>query len=312
MQGLLFNAILLVIGFVLLIKGADFLIDSAVGIARMMNIPTIVIGLTIVAFGTSAPEAAISIQSALNHQAELAIGNVLGSNILNVFLILGMTAAFQAIHVKRNTVRMELPFIILATVVFAVCGIVGNRISRLDGFILWGLLFVFMVYTMFQAKNGEAEESEEVKTRPMPVMIILLILGFFMLIFGSDMIVNNASAIAKTFGMSERLIGLTIVAFGTSLPELVASLTAVRKGNSDMAIGNVVGSNIFNLLFIAGTVSVISPLPFSKDFFFDLGVTLLAAILLFLFSFGNKQIDRKEGGFFLLCYVLYTAFLIMR
>lgn len=303
--------VLLLLGFVLLIKGADVMIDAAVGIAQKLNVPDIVIGLTIVAFGTSAPEAAISIQSAIAHQAELSIGNVLGSNIMNIFLILGVTAVIVPIHLKSNTVKIEIPFVILSTIVFTYCGLKGNSMHHVDGVILLGLLSVFMIYTLIQARKGQAEELDDVKIRPLPLMLLLLVLGFILLIAGSNLIVDNASYLAAYFGMSSRLIGLTIVAFGTSLPELVASLTAARKGNSDMAIGNVVGSNVFNLLFIIGTVSIISPIPFSESFLIDAIVALAAAVLLFLCTLRKKEISRLTGILFLLCYFAYTAYLIV-
>lgn len=313
---MIINIIILIVGFVLLIKGADLLVESAASVANKMHIPQIIIGLTIVAMGTSAPEAAISIQAAFKDQVGITIGNVLGSNILNVLLILGLTAVFRTIHVKTDTIQKEIPFIAAATVIFTILGIRGSLISRINGVIFLVLLVIFMYYTMYKAKKGreellECSDGEEVEeTKPVFVLLILFVIGLVMLIFGSDMIVDSASYIASALGMSDRLIGLTIVAFGTSLPELITSLTALKKENPDMAIGNVVGSNVFNLLFIIGVVALIHPIPFPNTFIIDSVVALFAVVLLYLVTFRDKDLNRKEGFVFLICYAIYTGYLI--
>lgn len=314
---MLLNIIILIVGFVLLIKGADLLVESAASVAGKMHIPQIIIGLTIVAMGTSAPEAAISIQAAIKDQVGITIGNVLGSNILNILLILGLTAIFKTIHVKTDTIQKEIPFIAIATIIFTILGIRGRLISRVNGVIFLVMLAFFMYYTVYKAKKGREEllasgdEEPEEGQRSILVLFILFLVGLVMLIFGSDMIVDSASYIAKALGMSDRLIGLTIVAFGTSLPELITSLTALKKENPDMAIGNVVGSNVFNLLFIIGVVAVIHPIPFPSTFIIDSMVALFAVILLYLMTFRDKDLNRKEGIIFVICYIIYTIYLIM-
>ena len=247
-MGLLTQVLLLVVGFVLLVKGADWFVEGAASIADKFGIPQIVIGLTIVAMGTSAPEAAVSISAALKGSAEITIGNVLGSNILNVLVILGLTAAICKVPVQKTTVHYEIPMVIFMTVLMAVCGLLNNMIGRLEGVVLLGCMVVYLMYLMRLAKRGASydETLDEVAAN-------------------SDVTVDAATALAKEFGMSERFIGLTIVALGTSLPELVTSVTAAMKGNSDIAVGNIVGSNLFNIMFVVGVTAVITPVVYCAE-----------------------------------------------
>ena len=234
---LLIELVTLVIGFVMLVKGADWFVEGAANIADRFGIPQLVIGLTIVAMGTSAPEAAVSISAALKGSAEITIGNVLGSNILNVLLILGLTAVIRAIGVQRSTVRYEIPFVILVSIVLAVLGLQDNVISRWEGVILWGFMILYLLYLLRMARNGvvpEAEEEEEPKS--MPRLLFLVLIGVALIVWGSDVAVDAATEIARIFNLSERIIGLTIVALGTSLPELVTSVTAAVKGKSEIAV----------------------------------------------------------------------------
>lgn len=306
--------VLLAIGFVLLVKGADWFVDGASKVAEKFGIPQLVIGLTIVAIGTSLPEAAVSVSAALKGSAEITIGNVVGSNIMNVLLILGVTSIITPIAVQRSTVRYELPFVILVSALLMGIGYTDNVVGRGDGLILWGLMFIYMAYLLQIAKKGEnAPEEDNVEDRPMPVwkMILLIIVGAVMIVLGSDVAVDAATALARIFGMSERLIGLTIVAFGTSLPELVTSATAALKGKADIAVGNIVGSNIFNILFVVGTSALITPVTYAANFFVDSIVCIATVVLLWMLVVKNKRLGRLGGACMLVCYAAYFAYLIM-
>ena len=317
---LFWQIILLIVGFALLIKGADFFVDGAAGVADKFGIPQIIIGLTIVAFGTSAPEAAVSITSALKGSASLAVGNVLGSNILNVLIILGLTAVIRPITMQKQTYKIELPFVMFSTVLLGVLGYIGGSINFVDGIILWVFMILFLVYLFRSAKKGKTdlveipdEDGESAKPKPVWLLILLIIGGGAMIVFGSDFTVDSASYIAAKFGMSERLIGLTIVAFGTSLPELVTSVIAARKGNSDIAIGNIVGSNIFNILFILGTTALITEIPYSMNFNFDAVIALAALVILFvLVSNKEKKLHRWGGAIMLTSYAAYFAYIVVK
>lgn len=305
--------VLLVVGFCLLMKGADWFVEGASEIADKFGIPQLVIGLTIVAIGTSLPEAAVSISAALKGSAEITIGNVVGSNIMNILVILGMTSVICAVPVQKSTIKYEIPFVILVTVVLAALGLVDNTVSRLDGIILWVLMGVYMVYLLKMAKKGtaqEAEEEKEKKDAPVWKLLLLIIVGGGMIVFGSDVTVDAATQLATVFGMSERFIGLTIVALGTSLPELVTSVTAAMKGKADIAMGNIVGSNIFNILFVAGTTAVITPVPYSSGFLVDSLVAVGAAVLLFVCVLRKQKLARLGGIIMLAGYAGYFAYLV--
>lgn len=303
---------LLVIGFVLLIKGADWFVEGASKLADRFGIPQLVIGLTIVALGTSLPEAAVSISAATKGSAEITIGNVLGSNILNVLIILGLTAVIRTIAVQTSTVRYEIPFTILITVLLAGLGLFDNRINRVEGVILWILMIVYLLYLLRMAKNGQPLEEvpEAGKNDSVLKMLVMIVVGILMIVLGSDVSVDAATALATIFGMSERLIGLTIVALGTSLPELVTSVTAAIKGKADIAVGNIVGSNIFNILFVVGTTALITPVTYSANFLVDSLVAVGAVLLLFVSVVRKKQLGRVAGIIMLLGYVAYFVYLI--
>ncbi|MCH5261810.1 MAG: calcium/sodium antiporter [Lachnospiraceae bacterium] len=306
--------VLLAIGFVLLVKGADWFVDGASKVAEKFGIPQLVIGLTIVAIGTSLPEAAVSVSAALKGSAEITIGNVVGSNIMNVLLILGVTSIITPIAVQRSTVRYELPFVILVSALLMGIGYTDNEVGRFDGVILWALMFLYMVYLLQIAKKGEntpEETSDEDKPMPIWKMILLIIVGAVMIVLGSDVAVDAATALARIFGMSERLIGLTIVAFGTSLPELVTSATAAIKGKADIAVGNIVGSNIFNILFVVGTSALITPVTYAANFFVDSIVCIATVVLLWVLVVKNKRLGRLGGVCMLACYAAYFAYLII-
>lgn len=310
---IIFNLGFIVAGFVMLIKGADIFVDGASKIATKFNIPQMVIGLTIVAFGTSLPEAAVSIKGALSGNAGISVGNVVGSNIMNILLILGVSSCIAALAIKKNTFRIEIPFVIFITALMLVLGMMGGELSRLDGVIFLVLMAAFMVYLIISAKNGGADEETELSEKDtMPKLILFVIIGAVGIVLGSNVTVDAASYIAVEFGMTQRLIGLTIVAFGTSLPELVTSATAAKRGKVDIAIGNIVGSNIFNILFVVGMAAVISgtPIAFEAAFIKDTVVAIAAAVILFVCVMKNKKLTRA-GGIFMLCsYAVYFAYIL--
>lgn len=302
----------LVAGFVLLVKGADFFVDGAVGIASRFGIPQLVIGLTIAAMGTSMPEAAVSITSALKGSAGITVGNVVGSNIMNILVILGITAVITPIAVQKSTRKFEIPGMIAISVLFLVLGYTGGEIVRFEGVILWLVFIGYIAYLFWIAKHNKDEETEEEEKKwSLPVQLIAIIGGIAAIVLGSDLAVDGATAIAKAFGMSDRVIGLTIVAFGTSLPELVTSVTAARRGKADLAIGNIVGSNVFNILFVAGTTALITPVVFEQKFVVDSIIAIAAAVLL-LVSVCNKdnKLKRPAGIIMLVCYGGYLAYLL--
>ena len=307
---LILAIVLLVVGFVMLIKGADWFVDGAAGIAARFGIPQLVIGLTIVAMGTSAPEAAVSITAARAGNAGITIGNVIGSNILNVLLILGVTAAITAVAVQKSTVKTEMPFMHIITIVLAVLGFSGGQIVLWEGILLWGFFLVYLGYLFNMAKKGNAEE-EAGEMLPLWKQLLMLVIGIGCIVFGSDLTVDNATIIAETLGMDDRLIGLTIVAFGTSLPELVTSVTAAKKGNADIAIGNIVGSNIFNILFVVGTTALITPVAFKMGFFIDSAVALAAGLLLWFGVMKEQKLKRPLGFVMLIAYAVYFGYLLV-
>mgnify|MGYP002542075686 FL=1 len=310
----LFLAVLvLVAGFVLLVKGADFFVDGAVGIAARFGIPQLVIGLTIAAMGTSMPEAAVSITSALKGSAGITVGNVVGSNIINILIILGVTAIIAPIAVQKSTRNFEIPGMIAVTVLFLVLGYTDGGIVRFEGIILWGVFIGYLVYLFWIAKYNKDEEidDEHEKKWSLPVQLIAIVGGIAAIVFGSDLAVDGATAIAKAFGMSDRVIGLTIVALGTSLPELVTSVTAAKRGKADLAIGNIVGSNIFNILFVAGTTALITPVVFADKFIIDSVIAIAAAVLLLVCVCNrDMKLKRPAGIIMLVCYAGYLAYLL--
>lgn len=329
------QVLILIAGFLLLVKGADWFVDGAASLAERMGIPQLVVGLTIVAMGTSMPEAAVSIASALKNNPEIAIGNVVGSNTLNILLILGLTALIHPIRIQRSTIRYEMPFMIAVTLLLTAFGISGSRISRTEGAIFWGLFILYFVYLFWLSRNHRkqgtedlkdsaasgitaasvsAEESVETKGGKQQKHSILwylaeILIGGAMVVWGSDLVVDSATVLAGMFGMSDRMIALTIVAFGTSLPELVTSVTAARKGNADLAVGNVVGSNIFNILMIIGTVALIRPIPFADAFYLDLGAAIISAVVLWFGSIPSQRLGRAMGACLLLLYAGYFVIL---
>lgn len=306
---ILVQILLLAVGFFMLMKGADWFVEGSAGIAKRMGIPQLVIGLTIVAMGTSAPEAAVSINASIKGNAGIAIGNVLGSNILNILIILGVSAVLATMAIQKSTFRYEIPFMIFVTVVLIALGMTGKYLTRVEGVILWILFIIYLLYLFRLAKQGNEEEHTE--DRPIWKLLIFMVLGGFLVVWGSDVTVDSATEIAKVIGLSERFIGLTIVALGTSLPELVTSVIAARKGNADIAIGNIVGSNIFNILFVIGTASIIAPVMYQPVFLVDGIIAVLAGVLLWVSVAKTKSLRKPWGIVMLLCYAVYLGYLLM-
>ena len=314
------NTFLLIGGLALILLGANALTDGAAAVAKKFRISDLVIGLTIVAFGTSAPELVISVMSALGGSADMAIGNVVGSNIFNVLMIIGVTAMVLPIKVGESTMSKEIPLVILSSIVLAVMandvlldGGISNIISRIDGLILLGFFLIFLRYTFAIARNGGDEtEGEKIKEMPIWKSVLFIVGGLAGLVFGGQLFVDGASGIATTLGVSESTIGLTIVAGGTSLPELATSVTAALKKNSGIAIGNVIGSNLFNIFFVLGCSATISPLPMGGINNIDMLVLIGSAFLFWMVGwfFKKRTITRVEGALLVVCYVVYTAFLI--
>lgn len=301
---------LLVIGFFMLVKGADYFVDGAAGIATKFGIPQLVVGLTIVAMGTSAPEAAVSITGAMNGAADISVGNVVGSNILNILIILGITGFITSVAVQKSTLMIEMPFMMAITVVLIVLGMTGNEITFFEGVILWILFLVYLGYLYVLAKKGTNEEATE--DRPVWKLLLFILVGGAVVVWGANISVNAATALAQAIGISEKFIGLTIVALGTSLPELVASVTAAKKGNADIAIGNIVGSNIFNILFVLGTSALIIPIPYKASFLFDGIIAVAAGVLLWVATIRKKELTRPWGSVMLLAYVAYFVYLLIQ
>ncbi len=307
---LLLQFVLLAVGFLMLVKGADVFVDGAAGIADKFGIPQLVIGLTIVAMGTSAPEAAVSITAALKGNADITIGNIVGSNILNILIILGITSVIVAVSVQKSTVRYEIPFMLVITVMLAIFGYTSGHITFWEGIIFWIAFTIYLAYLFIMAMNNK-EEVEETKKRPVWMLLLFVVIGIVLVVWGSDVTVDAATRIARAAGLSQRFIGLTIVALGTSLPELVTSVSAARKGKADIAIGNIVGSNIFNILFVVGTTALITPVVFKPEFMIDTMISLAAGILLWLCVFRDRKLDRAGGIIMLLGYVAYFVYLVV-
>lgn len=316
------SVILIIIGFILLIKGADFLVDGSSNIAKKFHIPEIIIGLTIVSIGTSMPELFVSITSALDGYSDMAIGNVVGSNISNLLLILGLSTVIKAIVFKRETRLIEIPICLFITIVFMVLANIGQDITRIDAIILIVLFVIFIIYTIIMAFKGEKFDSKDTDMEITKVEeekgttisnIFYVILGIIALKFGGDLTVNNSVELAKYFNLSEKIISLTILAVGTSLPELVTSVSAAIKGKSDIAIGNILGSNIFNILLIIGVSALIKPITYNLSYNKDMIILIIATLILALFPVipPKNKMSRMNGIIYLILYIGYIASLFV-
>lgn len=315
MSDLLLAIGLLIIGFVLLIKGADVFVEGSSSIATRFHIPSIIIGLTIVAMGTSLPECAVSVTASLSGNNALAVSNVVGSNIFNLMVVAGASALFIPIAVSKDTLKKEFPFSIICALLLGIFGFMEMVLGRIDGVIFLILFFVYILYMIVSAKkaiDSYQESGEEIKIIPIWKSFLFIIGGAIAIKYGGDFVVESASFIASSFGMSQNLIGLTIVALGTSLPELVTSIVAARKGEVDMALGNVIGSNIFNILLVLGVASAISPITFIFENIIDILILIIFSFLVLYFGYTKHEINKKEGIIMLLFYSLYLIYIIMR
>ena len=309
---------LLIVGMVLLIKGADFFVEGASKIARMLKIPSLVIGLTLVSIGTSAPEFAVSLTASLQGANDLSFGNIVGSNIFNTFVVIGVSAIFTPLVVTKNMQKYDLPilagiYVLLALFAFV---ITPGTIQTWEACILFSLTIIYTIFLIYrEKKESQPEEEKEEKKRPWWLNLIFVIIGLAGIIIGGDFVVDGATEVAKALGMSEMLIGLTIVAVGTSLPELVTSIVAARKGENDIAVGNAIGSCIFNVVLILGFCSILEPANVNTHPFyalFDVGVMMLTVVLLFIFSIKKREINKWHGIITIALYAIYLTVIILR
>lgn len=309
--------VVLVIGFVLLIKGADFFVEGSSSVAKRLRVPSIIIGLTIVAMGTSLPECAVSVTASLAGSNELAVSNVVGSNIFNLIVVCGFCALFAPLTIQKNTLKKEFPLSILCAALLLGLGFVGMVLGRVDGIIFLVLFICYLLWMIKTALKARAEgaanaEEEEIALLPVWRCILYIVGGMVAIKFGGDFVVDGAVVIAGGFGLSQNLIGLTIVAVGTSLPELVTSIVAARKNEVDMALGNVIGSNIFNVLFVLGIAATISPVAFIMENVIDIVILIAMSIVVWIMAWTKQKINRKEGVIMLFMYAVYLVYICIR
>ena len=309
---ILLQVVLLLVGFVFLIKGSDFFVDGASSVASLLKIPTIIVGLTIVAFGTSAPEAAVSITSSWTGSNAMAVGNVIGSNLFNMLMVIGIAALLSNLLMEKSVLEKDLPFLVGITILWAVFIVIGWNISQIEGIILLVILLAYIIYLVRSARKSKDADVVEKPKLSLPKSIIFILVGIAGIVLGGDLVVNSASDIAIALGMSEALVGLTIVAIGTSLPELVTSITALRKGENQLVIGNVIGSNIFNILFVLGASSAISAIPIDSSLLIDVIFMVAVTVLCFIFGKTQDKYDKKEGIILIALFIVYMAFAILR
>ena len=312
--------VVLIIGFVLLVKGADFFVEGASSVAKMLKVPSLIIGMTIVAMGTSLPETSVSIAASMNNQNTLAVSNVVGSNMV----VLGICAVISKLQVSRDVLKRDYPFSVLCAILLLVCGCIGMELGRIDGIaflvIFVGFIVVLIKSAMDARKRGEISEKEremneemsEMKEQPVWKSIIYIVGGAIAIKYGGDWVVDSASTIATSFGISATLVGLTICSVGTSLPELVTSIVAARKNELDMAVGNVVGSNVFNILMVLGVAATISPITFLMENVIDIIVLLVFSLITWVFCITKKEIGKKEGIIMLVLYAIYLVYICLR
>ena len=314
----------LIIGFILLIKGADFFVEGASSVAKMLKVPSLIIGMTIVAMGTSLPETSVSIAASMNNQNTLAVSNVVGSNIFNLMVVLGVCAVITELKVSKDVLKRDYPFSVLCAILLLVAGVIGMTLGRMDGIIFLVIFAVFIFYLIKSAldarKSGEIsekeremnEEMEEMEDLPVWKCILYIIGGAIAIKYGGDWVVDSASVIATSFGISATLVGLTICSVGTSLPELVTSIVAARKNELDMAVGNVVGSNVFNILMVLGIAATVSPIAFLTENIIDIAVLIVFSVIGWIMAWTKRELNRKEGIIMLLLYAVYVVYICMR
>lgn len=306
--------IILVIGFFLLIKGADFFVEGSSSVAKLLRVPSIIIGLTIVAMGTSLPECAVSVTASLSGNNALAVSNVIGSNIFNLLVVCGFCALFTPLAVQKDTIKRDIPFSLICTFVMLILGWIGMSLGHLDGVIFLVIFAGFIIMMVRSALNArsEVQDGDEIEVLPVWKCIVFIIGGAIAIKYGGDFVVDGASFIASAMGLSQNLIGLTIVALGTSLPELVTSIVAAKKDEVDMAVGNVIGSNVFNILFVLGIAATISPVAFIFENVLDIIVLIAVTLIIWFFAWSKNEINRKEGVAMLALYVIYMVYIIVR
>ena len=324
-QSVPFAVVLLVIGFVFLVKGADAFVEGCSSIAKRYHVPSLIIGMTIVAMGTSLPETAVSITASVTGNNELAVSNAVGSNIFNLMVVVGVCTLFTSVAVQMTTLKKDFPISVACAVLLLILGTIGMTLGHIDGIIFIVLFALFIIYMIRSAQTSrsnnkdlnveEAEyllEAEEIQEMSVGKSLLYIILGGIAIAFGSDWVVDGSCTIAATIGVSQTVIGLTVVAFGTSLPELVTSIVAARKGEVDMALGNVIGSNIFNILMVLGIAAAISPVAFLTENIIDIAVLIVFSILGWIMAWTKKELNRKEGIIMLLLYAVYVVYICMR
>lgn len=307
--------LLLVGGFVLLIKGADFFVDGSSGLAKRLRVPSMIIGLTVVAMGTSLPETSVSVSASLQGKNDLAISNAVGSNIFNLMIVCGATAIITPLLIKKDNLKREFPFSIICAAVLMIFGLTGNEVDRIEGIILLALFAAFLGYTITMAKrsrNAFDEEQAVDKLMPMWQCLIFIVCGGAAIAFGGRMVVNSASEIARSFGISDNVIGMTIVALGTSLPELFTSIVAAKHGEVDIALGNVIGSNIFNILFVLGFATTISPISFLTANTVDCIALIAMSLIAMIFCWTKLTLERWEGAAMAATYTAYIVYIAFR
>lgn len=314
----------LIIGFILLIKGADFFVEGASSVAKMLKVSSLIIGMTIVAMGTSLPETSVSIAASMNNQNTLAVSNVVGSNIFNLMVVLGVCAVITELKVSKDVLKRDYPFSVLCAILLLVAGVIGMTLGRMDGIIFLVIFAVFIFYLIKSAldarKSGEIsekeremnEEMEEMEDLPVWKCILYIIGGAIAIKYGGDWVVDSASVIATSFGISATLVGLTICSVGTSLPELVTSIVAARKNELDMAVGNVVGSNVFNILMVLGIAATVSPIAFLTENIIDIVVLLVFSLITWVLCVTQKKLSKKEGILMLVLYTIYLVYICIR
>lgn len=314
----------LIIGFALLVKGADFFVEGASSVAKMLKVPSLIIGMTIVAMGTSLPETSVSIAASMNNQNTLAVSNVVGSNIFNLMVVLGVCAVIAELKVSKDVLKRDYPFSVLCAILLLVAGVIGMTLGRMDGIIFLVIFAVFIFYLIKSAldarKRGEIsekeremnEEMEEMEDLPVWKCILYIVGGAIAIKYGGDWVVDSASVIATSFGISATLVGLTICSVGTSLPELVTSIVAARKNELDMAVGNVVGSNVFNILMVLGIAATVSPIAFLTENIIDIVVLLVFSLITWVLCVTQKKLSKKEGILMLVLYIIYLVYICIR
>lgn len=307
---IILNILLLLVGFVLLIKGADFFVDGSSSIAKLLKVPSVVIGLTIVAMGTSAPEAAVSITAGISGSNEIAISNVVGSNIFNMLVVVGVCAIIKSFDLDRTILKRDFPVNIVASVILLVVMLLGSVLSRFDGIIMLVLMILYVAWLVVNALKNREDSGDEIKTLSPVISVLYIVGGLVAVVLGGDMVVDNATVLAQAMGWSETFIGLTIIAIGTSLPELVTSIVASKKGENGLALGNVVGSNIFNILFILGLSSSISPIAVDTSAVINTVLLLCMTVAMYILCVARKKLGKVEGIIMVGLYAVYTGYLL--